>query len=204
MAGKGNQNRAAAGSTDAAGQKTGGQFTKKTSGMNAPNMKPEKPGDVHRKAAADYAKREQESWERSDTDGFVSQWALQSLRREELMKADLADRGGVDTFPILVDKETGEVVPSRLMETRYGMAWAVFDTAEDANSHSSTVQKWVSTSDKAVAKKGYEVKYQQRPAKVVTTGRGRGLSGALSVSSIVIPDDGMLFDPDAPVVDTED
>lgn len=44
--------------------------------------------------AKDCIRREQESWERSDTDGFLSQWASQSMARTYRRLAELAANGG--------------------------------------------------------------------------------------------------------------
>lgn len=44
--------------------------------------------------AEDCIRREQESWERSDTDGFLSQWASNSMARTYRTLARLAANGG--------------------------------------------------------------------------------------------------------------
>lgn len=159
------------------------------SGVNPPSAL----GDVHRLRAAEASQRVQESWERSDTDGFMSQWAYDMTTRVELLKADVADNGGVWEFPVLVDERTGEVVPARMVNTRYGSKWAVFATDMDANLTDGEVVRWVGLGDKALSNKGYKVGMQERPAKVVTQGAGNGLAGAFTVQPVVVPADGVKF-----------
>lgn len=169
------------------------RFQKTTQGSG------EKPGDKYREQAAEKAQAAQESWETSDTDGFVSQWAHNVRQRELLLKADVADAGNTWLFPALRNKESGDVVPARLLDTRYGSSWAVFGSAEEANERDSVVREWVGTGERAIAKRGYELVWQRRPARVVVSGSGQGLGGATSVQPIVIPDDDMLFSADAPI-----
>jgi hypothetical protein len=67
-----------------------------------------------------------ESWERSDTDGFLSQWASGLTAAEKRMKADLLDAGGVSTFPGLFTAD-GTRVKAKLIDTAYGTSWALMD-----------------------------------------------------------------------------
>lgn len=48
-----------------------------------------------RQMATDAVKRSQESWERSDTDGFLSQWASDTMARRYNTIADVADNNGM-------------------------------------------------------------------------------------------------------------
>lgn len=49
-----------------------------------------------------------DSFERCDTDGFLSQWASQVMASQREREANLADRGGLGIFPALMD-EAGNI-----------------------------------------------------------------------------------------------
>lgn len=153
--------------------------------------------ELRAQAVADERAR-QESWERSDTDGFLSQWASGITAAERRMAADLIEAGGTHGFGVLVDATTGAIVPSRIIDTRYGPKWAVFATAADADSRSGRVVEWVGLGDRALARKGYRRAVQTRRARVTLAG-----GSATSLRPIYVPDDGHLFNADAPVVNDD-
>src|SRR5512140_3698228 len=65
----------------------------------------------------------QDSWERSDTDGFVTQYASDLSAREHEANAEIMEHGGYADFVALFDTN-GHLVPgARLVQTRYGRAW---------------------------------------------------------------------------------
>lgn len=72
------------------------------------------------------AQSEQESWERSDTDGFLSQWALQASGRMYRDLADLRENNGVHTFawPYLVEYPDGPDGPKAYVSVE---DWAWID-----------------------------------------------------------------------------
>lgn len=82
---------------------------------------------LREEAAAAYA-RSQESWERSDTDGALSQWAAESTGRLRDAQADLADNGGLYEFVALFNLD-GELVPAKLITSDYGVSFALLETA---------------------------------------------------------------------------
>lgn len=153
-----------------------------------------------RARAAASEQRAVDSWERSDTDGFVSQWASGISAREDRANAAIADNGGVSTFRALADAETGELVPAVWLNTRYGGAWALFATADDANAYGANIIAWVSGSARTQAKKGFREVWVERRAKAVITSSGRGLSGAATAYVREVPDDGMRFNADARIM----
>ena len=55
-----------------------------------------------RAQAIDNLRREEESFQRCDTDGFLSQWALNIGADKLRRQASLLDNGGCATFPVLV------------------------------------------------------------------------------------------------------
>lgn len=90
--------------------------------------------------------RSADSWERSDTDGFLSQWASQANASEHLKKAELAEAGHVARFPQLFDAATGEPLVFFYYEGQYGPCWAVKDAA------TGRVGQWIGWSKAKTAK----------------------------------------------------
>ena len=145
-----------------------------------------------REEAARTARQDvQTSFDRSDTDGFVSQWASGVTAQQHELEAEVLARGGTWDFPVLT--RDGALVPARIIETKFGAKWAVFASAADAQKQSGEITGWVALGDKALARKDYVQQVQVRPAKVVLQGET-----ATSVRPVVIPADGMKFSPDAP------
>ena len=57
-----------------------------------------KDAEKHRQLAAEAEASKQASWERSDTDGFLSQWASGLTAREHRLAAEIIDNGNVWPF----------------------------------------------------------------------------------------------------------
>lgn len=148
-----------------------------------------KPNDT---AAALRAKASQhradaaESFDRCDTDGFVSQWASDMNAIKADRNADIAAAGGVWTFErVVLEREDGTPVDARAVDTRYGMKWRV--DADDA---------WLPYRPARVstlAKRGFRERTETAvaPARAIhySPPGARGLSGATSVSTIIIRTD---------------
>lgn len=100
----------------------------------------------------------EESWERCDNDGFLSQWASGINARESELKAQVAEKGGFWEFPALFDLD-GNLVAAKLIETKFGVSWGVLENDDPR----SRVVKWVNrsyaksaaTRNRNMAKKGY-------------------------------------------------
>lgn len=140
------------------------------------------------------------SFDRCDTDGFVTQWAHGLTAQQKRMEADLAAAGGMAEFPALFTTD-GQPVPAKLVTTRFGTKFAVFATTADVTDRSAPVVAWVDPFVKpaTLARKGFLVAQVLAPARVVMHGNGgRGLSGATSVRPVRVRTDGG-FNPDAPV-----
>lgn len=134
----------------------------------------------HRDQAEQYEREAAASWDRSDTDGFVSQWAYRTLAREERLKADVAEKGGRWEFPALFDL-AGNLVAAKLIETKYGPRWGVLSSDDPR----STVAAWLTAypvRKSTLERKGYREGVVLAPAVVKIGGSGRGLAGAMSVS----------------------
>jgi hypothetical protein len=130
-----------------------------------------------REQARQARQRSAESFERSDTDGFLSQWASDLTAQRWEQQAKLVEAGGTWPFSALFDAETGEMVPAKVVTTRYGRKWAVFACDADVDTYGAPVVAWVGTSEGAIAKRGYRRGFVERPAIVVINGSGTGLSG---------------------------
>lgn len=81
-----------------------------------------------RELARESWRRRNESWERSDTDGFLSQWANEQLASHYEDVAQVAEAGGKFDFTALTDLD-GNWIDARYVETRYGWSW-VWDDAD--------------------------------------------------------------------------
>jgi len=152
---------------------------------------PEFESEAAQKLKAEAAKDRQyaaDSFERCDTDGFLSQWACGITASEKERKASLANRGGLDIFPALMD-EAGNIhariytFPNRFS---YGTS-QVFkvsrgEKAEWVNAHYAK--------DSTYAKKGLKKVYIIAPAKVMSDPFNRvldkrtGLSGCAGYSGM--------------------
>jgi|DEB19_MinimDraft_3_1074340.scaffolds.fasta_scaffold33572_2 hypothetical protein len=138
-----------------------------------------------RAQAAQHEQDAHESWERSDTDGFLSQWASGISAQVKLAQARIVENGGVAEFPALFDLD-GNFVPSKAIETRYGMRWMVLDSAGKATGE---FLPYFPARRDTLAKRGYVEGFVTRPAIAKTTGSGRGLSGLCSVRVATFPAD---------------
>jgi hypothetical protein len=132
-----------------------------------------KTGIELRDMAAQAERRAWESFERSDTDGYLSQWASGITAQLYRQQAEVADNGGRWEFAALFDL-AGELVPAKYIETRYGMAWALLESDDPR----SRIVGWFNPSrarNDATrrandARKGYYVGRVAAPAKADTAG----------------------------------
>lgn len=128
-----------------------------------------------RAAAATAEKQKEESIERSDTDGYMSQWASGLTAQESLMKAELEENAGKAEFSALFDKD-GNMVPAKLIDTKFGQAWAVYSDPNNSSSKFTGVFINESQSDNpktkeaALARKGYTLGRVKAPAYVGSSG----------------------------------
>ncbi|MFD1145901.1 hypothetical protein [Saccharothrix hoggarensis] len=83
-----------------------------------------------------------ESFDRCDTDGFLSQWAATSTAEKAELAAQLADAQGLWDFPALFNL-AGELVSAREVQGRYGWSWVLDDEKHIAANGGS---RWVNTS----------------------------------------------------------
>lgn len=128
--------------------------------------------DLRARAAAS-RQEARDSFERCDTDGFLSQWASGINARLYEQQALIAEAGGTALFAkwVLTDA-AGETVDARVVETRYGTKWRIDATDE-----------WIKYgSARAAFRRGYEVTevFERAEAAACIAANGTGLSGAAS------------------------
>jgi hypothetical protein len=140
-----------------------------------------------REQAAEWRRREQESFDRCDTDGCVTQWCNAISARDADRSAELADNGNLAVFKVLVDSSTGEVVGNtiHIFQSRFHHGneykWAVRRAGDDKT-------QWVTDykRESGFAAKGLTVAWMLAPAKLYSRHPGnhlpeqRGLSGLAS------------------------
>ena len=145
--------------------------------------------DLRAEAVAHRQEREA-SFERCDTDGFLSQWASGLSAQLADRQADIVESGGKSWFNILVNAETGEWVPSKLIDARYGTTWAILD--RETGRFTGEFVKAFPRRRSTMTKKGYAEAKGLYPAKAKVNGRGTGLSGTAWVTTVKIVNDDLV------------
>lgn len=125
-------------------------------------------------AAALDAKVE-ESFERCDTDGFLSQWALGLAAQEKRAQANIEENGGFAFFDGLVDADSGEQVRAKQIPGKFGTCWALLDENDNFTG------VFAGLGDRALANKGLRKVTVRKRAKATIKGSGTGLSDRKSV-----------------------
>lgn len=141
-------------------------------------MQNEKAAELVEKAR-ECEQRSRDSFDRCDTDGFLSQWASDITARKYRAQADIEERGGCAWFPALYDLD-GRRVKARLLRIAnqfagYGtrLVW-VFD--DSSHKPVTAHPKRVTT----MARKGFAEGSELAPAEAYVGGEGTGLAGATS------------------------
>lgn len=148
-----------------------------------------------RQRAADLDRAAQESFERSDTDGFLSQWA-HGIRAQQLRaQADIDENGGRAQFPGLYEGDRR--VNAKLVDGRYGLVWLLGDEEAERfgrrfvpfdNSHDAVLFEGSGRS-RVQRDLGLVQRYELAPARAVIRSSGTGLAGAASAYVTVIRTD---------------
>jgi hypothetical protein len=133
-----------------------------------------------RTEAAGHEQEAQDSFDRCDTDGFLSQWASGLTAQLKRRQAEILEAGGVAEFPALFTLD-GERVNARLIDTRYGRAWAMMD---DGGAFTGEFVSAFPKRESTMTKKGYREGTEVAPARAVMQGQGTGLSGTAWVAVI--------------------
>lgn len=120
-----------------------------------------------REQAKQHTEDAYQSFERCDTDGFLSQWASAVNAQRCNLEADLLEAGGVWKFWGLFDLE-GRRVRAKLINGQYGPCWAFCDA------HDRFTGKFISAHParpETLQRKGYVEADELAPAKVVVSGK---------------------------------
>ena len=146
-------------------------------GPPAPTPEQAARADALDKAADDRRRRKEESFQRCDTDGFLSQWAHGINARQDDRNADILRAGGTAVFPALFDLQ-GRRVKARIVNTKYGRRWCVLDA--DGNAVA-----WIAVGPKqawTTIKHGFVEGFERAPAKarISAPAGATGLGGAAS------------------------
>lgn len=138
-----------------------------------------KTADQWREMAKQSNRRADESWESSDTDGALSQFASGFIVREYRLCADLAEHDGVWEFRALFTL-TGALVPdATYVRTSQGRwVWRI-GRGPDAQWFNESQAKSGYRRRQNDAAKGFYVGTVRRPAYVATHTSGRGTGGLM-------------------------
>ena len=148
-----------------------------------------------REEAEAASQRSQESWERSDTDGCVTQWCNDIFAAEKMREVELANNGYLVIRPALMDIKTGEIVAGclHIMQSKFHYGndylWKVYrPTGRFGNNGKEFMHEWVGDAkrESTFEKKGLRKVFVMAPGKMYARSPGnhlpeaRGLSGLAS------------------------
>lgn len=154
----------------------------------APQASPAQLKEVERleTEAKDAKRREEESFERCDTDGFLSQWANSMTASLNRRKIEILKNGGYARFDVLVHAETGWVIatkdyyfPNKFKPWTENHVWRVEDKYLDLTNG----RKWIPCGRTSKVQKSFALTEEKRWFKAhakLTVARGAkstGLSG---------------------------
>lgn len=144
-----------------------------------------------RDRAAECRQRSADSFARSDTDGYLSQWASDSTAQRHDLQARITDNGGMWPTRTLYKTDSTTPLPARLVKGQFGYSWVYDDDNGSAvwvnPSQASTAAK----RDAAMGKKGYREGFVWAPAYAYLSG---GAGGATSVRAVVRRDKSVPLD----------
>lgn len=132
-----------------------------------------------REKAADRLRSSAESWERSDTDGALSQWADDTMAHLYQACAKVVEDGGTVWFRVLADLDGNVIEDAREVETRYGYAWVVPQQDGSVKWFNESGARKAKTRVANNAKKGYKFMKVRREAVMVLGSGWRPLPVAL-------------------------
>lgn len=131
--------------------------------------------DRHRAKSAQAHQRSADSFERCDTDGFLSQWASDMTGRLESRLADICENEGRASFWGLYDGDRR--VAAKQFTNQYGTSWVLHDDEVDHYG-----RRFIPTGARSRIQKklGLSERREWAPAWAKVMGSGTGLSGAAS------------------------
>lgn len=135
-----------------------------------------------REQAEASARRSYESFQRCDTDGFMSQWAGDMMSQQHHLQARIAENGGEWPTLTLFRADTEEPIEARLVRTRYGQAWVYDDENGNAVWVNPSNARSAEKRKETMAKKGYREGYVWMAARAELNGEN-----ATSLRAVVKP-----------------
>lgn len=113
-------------------------------------------GDQWRLIARESQVAKAESFERCDTDGFLSQWAHQQMQGRYLHMARIADEGGTVSVPAVFDLQ-GNLVTTDYRDGDYGPYWFIPQNEGRARFFNESEANKLTTRRDNNSKKGYRL-----------------------------------------------
>lgn len=129
-----------------------------------------------RDEAAAHDKEAYDSFERCDTDGFLSQWASRMTAQLKRAKARIIENGGVSSFVGLYEGDRR--VKAKVIETRFGSSWLLHEDEADLIAARGKPFLPTGSASRVLAALGLAERSEIAPAYAHVIGDGRGLSGA--------------------------
>lgn len=146
-----------------------------------------------RQEARELEQAKEESFERCDTDGFLSQWAFGISAQERRQQAAIEENGGVWDFTVLTWADSGEMVEARIIPTKFGHSWIVSDAVaeqigrkfvpiDDSHVDPADWDDWRGKQGRSRVQErlGLVQSTREMKAKAKVFGSGTGLAGAAS------------------------
>jgi len=140
-----------------------------------------------RERASEHFEAAEESFRRSDTDGFLSQWAHGLEGRRLHAQASIEENGGMSAFPALLEGE--REVNAKIIDGKFGPVWLLADSEE-----ARFGRRFIPVGERSRVQRelGLHEGEVDAPAKAVIRGGGRGLAGAASCHVVIVRTD--LYD----------
>jgi len=140
-----------------------------------------------------------ESEQRSDTDGFLSQWASNLSANLYETEASIREAGGVASFPGLYSLSQPDYrIPAILIDGQYGRCWAVIYPATRKFT-GEFITAWMG--ERGCKKHNVMERPEMAPAHAEIIGKGKGLSGTAWV--VAVREDGGWSPSCKPIADAE-
>ena len=133
----------------------------------------------HRKNASKHFQDEAESFERCDTDGFLSQWSSNINGQLELERARIAEAGGLADFAGLFEGDRR--VKAKQVRTKFGAAWVLHEDEVDLIARRGKVFLPFGENSRILRELGLRQGLEEAPAAACLDGQGRGLGSLHTV-----------------------
>jgi len=140
-----------------------------------------------RKEAQEHMMAAERSFERCDTDGFLTQYAHGLSADKKMLQADIEERGG--TWPFVRLFKGDREVDAKMIRGKYGLVWMLSVDEEKALGRRFIPVDASQDSDRKSRSRvqvdlGLHQAYVELPAMAVIQGSGTGLSGSAWVTVV--------------------